>query len=66
MEKECALVRRAQSCSSDIIVTKKAERDNEIEIWEKYIFLIALLLHNYRLRYYVKKIVRRYIPIRAK
>lgn len=65
MEKECALVRRAQSYSSDIIVTKKAERDNEIEIWEKYIFLIVLLLHNYRLRYYVKKIVIRYIPIRV-
>lgn len=45
MEKECALVRRVQSCSSDIIIAKKAQRDNEIR--EKHIFLIAILLRNY-------------------
>lgn len=40
MEKECALVRRVQSCSLDIIITKKAH--NEIKIQGKHIFLIAV------------------------
>lgn len=45
MEKECAFVRRVQSCSSDIIIVKRAARDNEIEIRKikKHLFLIAVL-----------------------
>lgn len=58
-------IRRVQSCSSDIIIAKKAQRDNEIEIRGKHIFLIVVLLLSYHLHRSAKGVVIRCIS-RAK